>query len=47
MSRGDHHVTDAFRMYRWTTVYICCAATVVVALLMWDLTHGPLLSPCP
>jgi hypothetical protein len=44
-----HHVPDTFRVYRYTTIYIAIAITVVFVLLLWDIAHGPLPPPtmCP
>lgn len=36
------HVPGMFRVWRITTIYIAVATTVVVALLLWELLHGPL-----
>lgn len=47
-ARDDkHHVTGStFRVYRYTVIYICIAITAVLALLIYDLVHGPILTPC-
>lgn len=50
--RDEHHlkVPDTFRVWRFTTIYIAVAITVVVFLLLWDMTHGPIPHPpniCP
>jgi hypothetical protein len=44
---GEHHVTGTLRGYRYTVIYICITVTLVLGLLVYDLVHGPIPTPCP
>lgn len=44
---GSHlHVPETIRRWPITTVYICLATPMVLALLIWDRLDGPALTVC-
>jgi hypothetical protein len=42
----EHHLPETLRAYRYTTIYIGIAITVVLVLLLWDRFDGPAPSVC-